>query len=130
MRSWWWSVAALVLSLCMPGARSFESGVLQYPVKSVQGADFHAHEEGGRPFLVLQIEWEEKIDGAHSVTFEPFDHPGISSLQMVQDFMQLPANKKKIKALQGRAMNLHRKRTNDASVAAAEVTTSSCTVWV
>jgi hypothetical protein len=74
-----------------------------HAVKSVLGCDYHTHDDGRRPFLVLELEWEEIVNDAHSVTFEPFDGEGISALPCVKAYMQLSATKTKIKKLQSQA---------------------------
>ena len=91
----------------------------KHPVKSIIRCDFHKHDDGAPPFLALEIEWEEIIDGEHSITWEPFDGAGISALPMVKTFMQSSANQKKIKKLQNTAMTIHRReRACDAFLAA------------
>jgi hypothetical protein len=92
-----------------------------HAVKSVLGCDYHTHDDGRRPFLVLELEWEEFVHDAHSVTFEPFDGEGISALPCVKAYMQLSATKTKIKKLQSQAMFIYRRKKDCDAFLAAQV---------
>jgi hypothetical protein len=92
-----------------------------HAVKSVLGCDYHTHDDGRRPFLVLELEWEEIVNDAHSVTFEPFDGEGISALPCVKAYMQLSAIKTKIKKLQSQAMFIYRRKKDCDAFLAAQV---------